>query len=271
MNIKDSYKILFRNLGGKFSSELEAAKKYFDVYEFITEIPEDSSVIGRYSVLPFYSEVNKNLYINNSQLINNIQNHNYIAKFLYYYDIEKYTFKTWFKLEDIPADMRDQKIIVKGETNSKKFLWNEKMLAVNFEHAVKIANDIRNDSFFECQDLVFRQYLPLETFEVGLHGLPFSNEWRIFFLNGHCVNYGFYWTIADKYIEAKNNYEEDFKHYGLPFAKKVSRLIKVPFFAMDIAKTENGNWIIVEINDGQMSGLCDIPEENFYRFLKKFI
>jgi hypothetical protein len=90
MNIKDSYKILFRNLGGKFSSELEAAKKYFDVYECITEIPEDSSVIGRYSVLPFYAEVDKNLYISNSQLINNIQNHNYIAKFLYYYDIEKY-------------------------------------------------------------------------------------------------------------------------------------------------------------------------------------
>ena len=263
--------ILFRNVGKKFFSELETAKKIFDVYENMTMIPNNSLVIGRYSVLPFYLENWNNLSFKNCKLINDPQHHNYISKFWYYHDIEDYTFKSWFRLEDIPLDMRNQRIVVKGETNSKKFLWKDKMLAKDFSHAVEIANDLRNDYFFEYQDLIFRQYVPLQTFEVGMHDLPFSNEWRIFFLNGQYVSHGFYWTIADQYENAKNQYEEDFKQNGLQFALEVSKLIRVPFYAMDIAKTEKGDWVVVEINDGQMSGLCDINQQKFYSSLCKVL
>lgn len=259
--------ILFRNVGNKFFSELDYAKKIFNVYENLTCIPDGSLVIGRYSVLPFYKEVYNNLFYKKCELINNISQHNYISKFWYYLDIEKYTFKTWFKLEDIPEEMKQKRLVIKGETNSKKFLWKEKMLAENFKHAVEIAVDLKNDYFFENQDLIFREFVPLQTFEIGLHDLPFCNEWRIFFLNGKYVNHGFYWTIAEHYQDAKLMFEDDFEKTGLPFAIDVSKLINVPFYAMDIAKTENGKWIVVELNDGQMSGLCDINPIDFYNSL----
>ena len=46
--------------------------------------------------------------------------------------------------------------------------------------------------------------------------------------------------------------------------------IKSNFFTMDIAKRKNGNWIIVELGDGQVAGLPDnADKDEFYDELKK--
>jgi len=38
----------------------------------------------------------------------------------------------------------------------------------------------------------------------------------------------------------------------------VAGIIDVPFLAVDIAKTQNDNWIVVEVNDGQESGYAGV-------------
>jgi hypothetical protein len=43
---------------------------------------------------------------------------------------------------------------------------------------------------------------------------------------------------------------------------------KVNFFVMDIAKTQSGDWIVVELNDGQMSGLSENDPNVLYKNLK---
>jgi len=62
--------------------------------------------------------------------------------------------------------------------------------------------------------------------------MPLTKEFRIFFLDGEPLQEFYYWEVAKK--------------------------INSRFFAMDIAKVENGGWTIIELGDGQVSGLPDI-------------
>ena len=62
------YNILFRN-SIETHEEFSIAKKYFNVIEYRSQIPNNSIVIGRYSVLPYYEELEKELASKNEQYI----------------------------------------------------------------------------------------------------------------------------------------------------------------------------------------------------------
>jgi hypothetical protein len=50
---------------------------------------------------------------------------------------------------------------------------------------------------------------------------------------------------------------------------EVAKKIDSRFFTMDIAKVENGGWVIIELGDGQVSGLPDNANlREFYNRLK---
>ena len=106
-NISNKPVILFRkNVANKV--EYEQCSALFSCYSQRTAIPADSVVIGRYSVLPYYNELENDLAVNNCSLINNLYEHEYIANMDYYYDIAEHTFPTWFRMEDIPFSLRER-------------------------------------------------------------------------------------------------------------------------------------------------------------------
>lgn len=247
--------ILFRK-DFNFDKELEIASQYFDVYTSRTAIPQNSLVIGRYSCLPYYHEVVEDLKNLNSTLINGLYEHQYIANFDYYYDVQKDTFPTWFNLSDIPSSKRNQPIVIKGKTNSKKFQWNTHMYAENFQKAVHLSAELMNDPFIGPQGLIFREYIPLETFEIGINDIPMTNEWRLFFYKEKLITYAYYWGILED-ITIIDKIEPDFVKNGIDFAKKIAKEVSefTNFFVLDIAKTKDSKWILVEINDAQQSGL----------------
>jgi hypothetical protein len=41
------------------------------------------------------------------------------------------------------------------------------------------------------------------------------------------------------------------------------------YYVIDVAKTAAGKWILIELNDGQMSGLSDNDPDVLYSNLKK--
>lgn len=52
--------------------------------------------------------------------------------------------------------------------------------------------------------------------------------------------------------------------------RQVAKTVPSKFFTMEIAQRENGEWIIMELGDGQVSGLAgDADKKAFYRFLKQ--
>lgn len=249
-------KILFRQ-DITTEDEFKIAQKYFDVVTSRMDI-KDSLVIPRYSALPFYKELQEDLEYNNSKLINSFRQHKYIADFEYYFDIEDLTPKTYFQLDHIP---NGGPYVVKGATNSRKFDWNKMMFAPDRKRAIDIACDLQKDSMIQYQDIIVREYVPLEKVEEGLNGLPMSNEWRFFCLYDKIISHGFYWTIAEEEGKIDNG--------AFDLVKEVISRVKdkVNFFVIDVAKTISGNWIVIELNDGSMSGLSGNDPFTFYKNL----
>lgn len=265
--------VLFFNPHRDYKDERVIAQDYHPVYTRRTLIPSGSLVFGRYSVLPNYEEVWDDIKNLGSRLVNTPEQHRYIADFDYYEDIKDLTFKSW-RFEEFPYVTDPGPFIVKGATNSKKFQWNKKMFAPTKADAIKIACDLMEDSMIGSQQIIVRKYEELVAFEEGINGLPFTNEWRTFVWRGRMVS-GYYWANAsEETIERAMT--EALTPEGAPkgvieLVKKVINslegdegVLKDACYVVDVAKTKQGEWRIVELNDGQMSGLSDIPEDRLY-------
>lgn len=258
--------LLFRKTHAN-KEEFEICSSLFYTCTHRSIIPSNSLVIGRYSVLPYYHELIQDLNTNQSQLINNLYEHEYIANMDYVYDIAEDTFPTWFRLEDIPFSLRkDCAFVLKGRTNSKKQQWNSKMYVASFEDAVKLSIELMQDSLISQQGLVIRKYIPLKTIQTVVNSLPITQEWRLFFYKENLLTYGYYWQELIDEEKMIHVNQVSFLQEGIGFAKKIAKIIaqQTNFFVIDIALTENNKWIVVEINDGQMSGLNGISANELY-------
>ena len=249
--------------------EFEECQKYFHTVPNRTLLnTTEKTVICRYSALPFNKELEDDLHNLGLEPINSNSEHSYIAEMDWIYDITRHTFTTYFDLCHIPNDAYP--IIVKGRTNSRKFEWDTKMFANSRSEAIDITSELMHDPLIAPQGVVYRKYIPLETYELGINNMPMTNEWRCFFYKGKLIDYGYYWSILDDLSQID---ETDFEKTGLFFAHSVAQIVKeyTNFYVLDVAKDINGKWWVVEINDGQMSGLSTIPPERFYYNLHRLI
>lgn len=252
--------ILFRK-DYSTEEELEIAKQYFDVVEHRSDVPPNSLVIGRYSTLPYYRELEYDLKSNGSELVNTFDQYNWIANFDWYEQLKEFTFETWFRAQDIPDD--GTQFIVKGRTNSRKHEWDRLMKADTKKKAIEIMIALSEDSLIAPQGVVFRKYEPLVTFEIGLNGLPITNEYRCYFYKGVLLSCGYYWTMA-KDVNRKISDE------GLEFAMKVAAVAKEysNFFVVDVGEKQSGGWVLIEMNDAQMAGLSENDPHILYKNLQ---
>jgi hypothetical protein len=251
--------ILFRKSLAE-ENEFEACRKYNQTYEFRSEIPDNSLVIARYSALPYYQELEKELDLKNSRLVNSYAEHSYIADITQYYsDLAAYTPATWENWIDLPSDTS---FVIKGKTNSRKFNWKDLMFCKDSKEVPIKANRLLDDSFIGQQGIVVREYVPLKTFKISLNGLPITNEWRFFCYKDQIVDYGYYWSISED-----SDYYVDDEAFDL--VNKIMSLVvnKASFYVIDIAERANGGWIMIELNDAQMSGLSCIDMDRFYQRL----
>ena len=237
---------------GEYEKERQAAiSAGFDVRINRCLITSKSLVIGRYSVLPFYKELEEDLAVSGSRLINSFHEHCFAAQMDNWVSaLGDLTPETWYRLEDVPEHAQ---VVVKGETNSRKFEWDTMMFASDRRAAGEVASRLVRDPIIGSQRICFRRYVPLKRLATGLNGLPITEEFRVFVLNGTPLCSAFYWSshIGDLDVLPQSN--------TIPpnFLKKVTdRMgLNIPFYAVDVARTEYGDWIVIEINDGQMSGL----------------
>lgn len=264
--------ILFRE-GYDSPTESMIAAEYFPIYGFRCSIPPESLVIGRYSVLPYYLELEHDLSIANSKLINSYNEHRWIANFDYYEDLEPFTFKTWTD-DSYPYCGYDGPIVIKGRTNSRKHQWKTDMYAENRQDAIKIACRIREyDDLLSGQGLVYRKYEPLYSLgENEINGLRYSNERRLFCYKDRVLTNAYYWTNAGPKAKAESDariasQKDSFDSFVGEITKIASK--NTNFYVLDIAEKETGGWILVEINDAQMSGLSYTDPDKLYKNLKE--
>ncbi len=168
-----------------------------------------------------------------------------------------------FDMEDFREDLKifgNRPIIVKDYVKSQKHYWEE---ACFIPDASDLANVEKiTKRFIELQDvdlnvgIVYRAFLNLQPLTIhSTSGMPLTKEFRIFVKNGKIIQSLMYWD--------EGNYATSLPN--LSFLDNVIPTINSSFFCIDIAQQENGQWIVVELGDGQVSGLPENADKaTFY-------
>jgi hypothetical protein len=173
--------------------------------------------------------------------------------------------KDWVNLYQLLIPFMNQPLIVKDYVKSRKHEWEDACYIPNASDQAAVRRVVSN--FIDRQGselnvgIVLREFVDFEFLQTHEKSqMPLSKEYRVFFLNYKPIAVFKYW---DEVI-----YDEDAPDLQ-PFLE-IAKHVKSNFFTMDIAKTVKGNWIIVELGDGQVSGLPDHANlESFYKEILK--
>ncbi|MEP7217761.1 MAG: ATP-grasp domain-containing protein [Bacteroidota bacterium] len=105
--------------------------------------------------------------------------------------------------------------------------------------------------------LVFREFVELRPLAAhSRSGMPLTQEFRRFYLDGNALLTAEYWE------EGKYDIEPPPEH----LFQEIAGNVRSRFFTMDIACDINGTWLIVELGDAQVAGLPEaIDPSDFYR------
>ncbi|MDF1660736.1 MAG: ATP-grasp domain-containing protein [Planctomycetota bacterium] len=146
----------------------------------------------------------------------------------------------------------EKPIVIKDYVKSQKHYWKEACFVPCANDSEALDKVMRR--FIELQGeslaggLVFREFVPLK--ELGVHpqsGMPMSREFRIFFFNRAPISILKYWDdAADPELGPPRD-----------LFLAVAAQIDSAFFSMDVAQTVGGDWLILEIGDGQVSGFSE--------------
>jgi len=255
--------ILFR-AGLAEEDEKIAARTYFKVVNQRAQIKPGELVIPRYSALPFFHELVVDVDYLGGKVINNVRQHNFIADLENWYAVlSDVTPKTWFRFEDIPPEEDGMPFVLKGATNSKKHQWLTHMFAPNRTEAAKIYWELSHDGLICDQNVYIRKFVKLKKLLDGINGMPVTNEWRTFVMHGHVLASGYYWSNYWDDLEEKPQMDE--AAYAL-IQKVIDRVgYGSNFYVIDIGQLEDGSWILIELNDGMMSGLSMVDPVELYR------
>ncbi|NVK66760.1 MAG: ATP-grasp domain-containing protein [Flavobacteriales bacterium] len=167
-------------------------------------------------------------------------------------------------ITELASQFGNSPIIVKDYVKSEKHNWEDACYIPNASDEQKVLN-ITN-TFIELrgnylnEGLVFRQFEELEFLvDHSQSGMPLTKEFRVFFANKTVVSVFDYWDEGN-YGETKPELDSFIQ---------IAQNVESNFFTMDIAQKKNGEWIIMELGDGQVAGIPDNADaESFYFGLK---
>lgn len=159
----------------------------------------------------------------------------------------------------------NQPIIIKDYVKSQKHYWNEACYIPRASDQVAVEAVVNR--FLELQGtdlnvgLVFREFVEFQALKRhSRSGMPLTEEYRVFVLDGQPVFHTKYWTEGD-YSDLVPEIER---------FSAVMKRVNSRFFTMDIARRTNGEWMIVELGDAQVAGLPDHADVTaFYQTIQE--
>lgn len=153
--------------------------------------------------------------------------------------------------------------IVKDYVKSRKHEWLDACYIADIrdrnEAARVIGNFLKRQGSTLVGGVVLRQFMSLKA--IGYHAqsdMPISKEYRVF--------------IYQRRILAMDDYWESYERGTLSLEERawietMAQRVQSPLVTMDLARREDGTLIIMELGDGQVSGLQQIPPMVFYEAL----
>ena len=140
--------------------------------------------------------------------------------------------------------------VVKDHVKSAKEQWwtasfvPEGVDRTEFDDICTSLLDARGDRFE--RGFVIRSFVPLERIPHPVAGVLIYNEHRLVFFHGRLV-------AAAPYNDEVDVPRPDYDRFAW-----LGERIDSPFFAVDIARSEAGSWVVVEVNDGGSITLPDL-------------
>jgi ATP-grasp domain, R2K clade family 2 len=154
-------------------------------------------------------------------------------------------------------------VIIKDYVKSEKHYWDTACFVADPSDTAKLKDTISN--FLKLRDkylnvgIVIREFIPLK--HLAIHsksGMPLTEEYRLFFYEQKLVGTYDYWEEG----------QYDIARPDTSLFEEIAKGIESNFFTMDIAKHSDGSFIIIELGDGQVSGLPDkLNRKSFYSAL----
>lgn len=155
----------------------------------------------------------------------------------------------------------EQPLILKDYVKSRKHEWAEACYIPSAADRAAVERVVKR--FLELQGpelnegLVFREFVLFEPLAShAKSGMPLTKEFRLFFLDGTRLLATPYWEMG-AYGDLLP--PDDLFH-------ETARRVQSRFFTMDVARQLDGDWMIVELGDGQVAGLPEQADAGaFYR------
>ena len=184
----------------------------------------------------------------------------------WYKDFESSTpFSIWSESKNIEDALRltdglEGAFIIKDYVKSRKHEWYDACFIKDIrdkENTERVINNFINRQSSNLEGgVVLRKFESLKS--IGNHkdsGMPISEEYRIFVFKGEILIADNYWNYSGEL-----NITED--EYTL--IESIISEIESSFITIDLARKTDGNLIIMEMGDGQVSGLQQMDEYEFY-------
>ena len=149
-------------------------------------------------------------------------------------------------------------IFIKGSRQTSKH--NPALcIARNADDYLTITRHYHDDPILHWQKIAIRRFVELMPVGGQVVGkVPASMEFRTFWWHNECVGYGQYWYQLPAYQASDID-------DGLALAGLAAQRLNVPFLVIDIAKTIEGQWIVIECNDAQESGYTGVSPNALWR------
>jgi hypothetical protein len=157
----------------------------------------------------------------------------------------------------------DGPFVIKDYVKSAKHLWHEACFVpqgAGREAFERIAENLRREqgpSF--SGGFVVKQYVPLRVRGESPRAYPMCEEYRLFCWKGQLLAASHYHRLPENVVD------------WTPFVRLAQRF-DAPFFTMDVALTEAGDWIVVDMGAGECSSLPPgLEPTRFYQQLRELI
>lgn len=112
--------------------------------------------------------------------------------------------------------------------------------------------------------IIVRRLVRFRTFATDPQSFPIGREYRVFVHRDEILAFGFYWDEYRDPTTLTRADEAAIKALSIEAARRVG----TPFIAVDIGQLENGDWIVIEVSDGQFAGLSHVGVLELWSKLK---
>lgn len=205
----------------------------------------------------------------NIELIHSPEEYNKTSYLPYWYPLIKdFTPKSIvFEVTPSVSDIENEfnwPVFLKGERQTSKH--QRKLSIIESPDQFKEVMEIwKRDEILHWQKVVCRKFLKLRiVHDNEKASMPKSFEFRTFWWKDQCAGFGPYWKSKNYSLNETEEIEM------LSVGKNVAKSLNVSFLVIDMAMTEAGDWIAIEVNDGQDSGYTGVNPYFMWKNLIEF-